>query len=185
MHILISGIALWMVVHLISSAAPNLRAKLWAKLGHPYRGLISLGLLAAIYVIVTGWQAVSPVLLYTPPLTNVPVTALLMFVALSLSVAPYGKNIIKHYLRHPQLTGFILLCITHLLVNGDDRTTVLFGGFILWACLEIFFLNKRDGTWARPERQPISTALLPLAIGAALTAALVYAHPYLTGVPLI
>ena len=66
-------------------------------------------------------------------------------------------------IRHPQLTGFSLWAVAHLLVNGDLASFVLFGGLLAWALVEIMLLN-RAGAWKRrtgpfPARKEIMAAV--------------------------
>ena len=42
------------------------------------------------------------------------------------------------------------------------RSILLFGGLLIWAVLEIVFLNRRDGAWKKPEAKPGSAVLKPL-----------------------
>ena len=66
------------------------------------------------------------------------------------------------WIRHPQLTGFSLWAVAHLLVNGDLPSFILFGGLLVWALVEIVLLN-RAGAWKRrtgpfPLRKEIMAA---------------------------
>jgi hypothetical protein len=47
------------------------------------------------------------------------------------------KTPLARRLRHPQLIGFSLWAVAHLLVNGDLASFLLFGGLLAWALWEI------------------------------------------------
>ncbi len=46
---------------------------------------------------------------------------------------------------------------------------VLFGGLAVWALIEIFLINNRDGEWVKPGRAPVKNDM-----GMVLFAVLVY-----------
>ena len=146
MTILVLGIILFCLIHLFPAMAPSVRGALQERLGeNPYRGLFSLLIIGSLVVIVVGWKATIPSVVYAPPLAPNPLTSLLVFVALVLFFASQTDGNIKRFVRHPQMTGTILWGVAHLLVNGDSRSVALFGGLTLWAVLEILLINNRDG----------------------------------------
>ena len=49
----------------------------------------------------------------------------------------------------------------------------------------IFLINRRDGTWNRPEIPPFSAELKLLGISVVVYAALLFLHPWFAGMPLI
>jgi len=69
-----------------------------------------------------------------------------------------------------------------LLSNGDSRSIALFGGFAVWAILEIVFINKRDGEWQKPDSVPLLKDVITAVVTAVVFAALVYFHASLFGV---
>jgi hypothetical protein len=73
-------------------------------------------------------------------------------------------------LRHPLLFGVILWAVAHLLVNGDLRSVVLFGGLLVWAALEIVLINRAVPAWTKPAPAPLGKE-----IGAVAGGILVYA----------
>ena len=181
---LVLGILLWSAAHLLPSAGAPLRARAMDQLGEqPYKGLFSLTLVGAIVLMVVGWRSTPPVGLYVPPAWGSLVTNLLVFIGLLLFAASGFTTNIKRIVHHPQLTGLVLWSAAHLLSNGDRRSLVLFGGLALWAMLEILFINRRDGAWVKPERQPITAEWKPLVAAVVAFAAVYLAHPYIAGVP--
>ena len=110
---------------------------------------------------------------------------LLVLLGFILFVASGQPTRIKQYLRHPQLTGLILWAAAHLLMNGDSRSLVLFGGLGLWAILEIVFINRRDGEWVKPEVPALAQDIKILVISVVVYVAVAFAHPWLAGVAIM
>lgn len=184
MTILVLGIILFCLVHLFPAMLPSAKAGLQEKLGeNPYRGLFSLLIIGSLIIIVVGWKAATPSVVYAPPLSPNPLSSVLIFSGLVLFFASQANGNIKRYIRHPQMTGTILWGVAHLLVNGDSRSVALFGGLTLWAVLEILLINRRDGAWQKPGPAPLKYDLFPLLAGVVAFAALMHFHVKLFGVP--
>ncbi|KAA1189587.1 NnrU family protein [Pseudohalioglobus sediminis] len=184
MALLIAGVLLWSIVHLVPAIAQALRQSLLGKLGeNGYKGLFSLLLIAAILMMVFGWRSIDqPTYLYTLPLWTRHLGMLLVLVAFILFVASGMATRIKQVLRHPQLTGVLIWAGAHLMMNGDSRSLVLFGGMGIWALLEIVLINRRDGAWVKPEVPGMAQEAKLLAISLVVFVAVVFAHPWLAGV---
>lgn len=186
MILLYLGVFLFMIVHFLPGLAPGLRDSLWRRFGeNPYKGIFSLLLLTSVVLMVVGWRTTVPEIVYLPPRWGVPAASVLMLVAVWLFAAPYQATRIRRYLRHPQLTGMVVWSGSHLLASGDSRSLVLFGGLGLWALLEMPLINRREGPWRRPFGPALSVEVRGILIGAAIYFAIVYLHPYFTGVVLI
>jgi uncharacterized membrane protein len=109
-----------------------------------------------------------------------------MFFAILLIGAAQGASRIRQWIRHPMLTGVLVWAVGHILANGDNKSLVLFGGLGLWALISIVTVSRNEGAWVKPVK--IASAgreLLSLVIAAILYALLFWAHPYLSGIPLI
>jgi uncharacterized membrane protein len=183
MTLLIAGVALWSFAHLVPAALPGVRGNLVAKFGEgPYKGLFALDIIIALTLIVFGWKAATPTALYAPPLYGSPIPSALLVLAILLMVASSLPNNLKRFVRHPQMASVIFWSAGHLLTNGDNRSIVLFGGFAVWAILEIVFINNRDGEWQKPSSVPLLKDVTIGVITAAVFAALVYFHASLFGV---
>ncbi len=186
MTLLLLGILLWSATHLFKALGVNARAGLIGRLGElPYKGLFALTIIASLILMVAGWKATLPTALWQPPAFLRHVTMLLMPVAVILFIGARAPTDIKQFIRHPQLTGVKLWAVAHLLSNGETRSVVLFGGLLAWAVLEVIFINRRDGAWRKPAPVGMAKTLVSAAIGLILTAVLVYAHPWLSGMPLL
>lgn len=184
MVLLIAGLALFAGVHLIPSLAPGLRRSWRGRLGEGgYKGTFALLLLAAMALIILGWRSTLPALVYLPsPALHGPALALLALAFLLLVVSA-RRSRLRRVIRHPQLTGVCLWGIAHLLLNGDSRSLLLFGAMTLWAVIEIFAINRREGVWIKEDAPPVGTELLNLVMAAVVIAVVVYAHPWLAGMP--
>jgi uncharacterized membrane protein len=184
MAILALGLLLFTGVHLVPSLAPGLKARWQERLGtQGYRGSFSLLLLAAVGLIVAGWRSTPPALLYLPsPQFHAAGIGLLNF-AFLLMVVSGSRSRLKLIIRHPQLTGVLLWGIAHLLLNGDSRSLLLFGGLSAWAVVEMVAINRRDGAWIRQEAPPWSRDIVNLLVTAVVIALVIYIHPWIAGVP--
>ncbi len=184
---LILGLALWSITHFIPAMAVGLRKNLVSRLGeNPYKGLFALLVIIALYLIVSGWKSVAPVVIFTPPDWGSYAARLLVLLGFILFLAPYAPNNFRRMFRHPQLMGVACWGVGHLLANGEARSIVLFGGLALWAVIEILLLNRRDGEWAKPERVTWARNLGLVIIGAVAYLAFLYMHHRLIGsAPLI
>ena len=176
------GVLLWSLTHLVPAALPDVRRRLLEKLGeNGYKGIFTLLMVLAIYLVISGWKATLPVSVFLPPIWGRHVTALLMLVAFVLFFAPYPPNNIKRVLRHPQLTGVLVWGVGHLLANGEGRSIVLFGGLALWALVEMVLINRRDGAWVKPDPAPRKNDLVLAAGGFGAYVIVAMSHQWLFG----
>jgi uncharacterized membrane protein len=184
MTLLICGVLLWSLVHFTPSLAAPIKQSLASKLGeNGYKGIFSLLTLAALLLMVFGWRSIDqPTYLYQLPLWTRHLGMLLVLVAFILFVASSMPTRIKQVLRHPQLTGVALWAGAHLLMNGDSRSLVLFGGLGAWALLEMLFINRRDGPWVKPAVPGIGQEVKILLIGLVVFMGVLFAHPWIAGV---
>ena len=128
MTLLISGIALWWAAHFFKRVAPDVRAKL----GDPGKGLVAVLILVSVVLMVMGYRSWDSTVYWTRSGALVGVNNLLMIAAFYIYATggpgPGKPRVwLGTKLRHPQLTGFSIWAIAHLLVNGDVASFVLFG----------------------------------------------------------
>lgn len=184
MTVLVLGVILFAVVHFIPSLAPGLKNNWISKMGeNGYKGLFSLALLASFALMILGWRSANPHYLYQPPPALHNVALILMCMAFILLAASSLKSRLRQFVRHPQLTGVAAWAVAHLLLNGDSRSLVLFGGLGLWALVSILAINKRDGAWIKDDVPAVSSELVLLAVAAATVTVVVFIHPWLSGMP--
>lgn len=183
MTLLVAGMLIFTIAHLMPAASPGLRSQLAARLGeNAYRGLFSVVIAASLVLIVFGWKAAAPTVLYRPPAGGGLLVSTLVFFAFVMFVTSGARTNYRRLLRHPQMTAVIVLAVAHLLVNGDSRSLVLFGGLGAWAIFEIVLCNRRDGEWTKPDVAPFSADLIVVVIAAAAFAAIFFLHKALFGV---
>ena len=184
MELLIGGVALWAGVHLIPSVGAGLKRALVGHLGSAaYQGVFSLGILAAVALMVLGWRQAVPVAVYAPPPELRFLAVAGSFAAILLLFAAPLPTRLRRIIRHPQLTGVVIWSLSHLLANGDSRSLVLFGGLGVWALLEMPLINRREGPWRKPKAPSLGREFLWLATGLLVAILAVWAHPWFAGVP--
>ena len=185
MVLLILGLLVWSSVHFMPALAPSLKVSMKEKLGEGgYMGVFSLGIFLGLGLMIFGWRATQPEFVYMPPAElRVPALAVLVlgFLLIGYTKAP-GR--IKQWVRHPQLTGVALWGIAHLMLNGDSRSLILFGGMTTWCLVEIIVISRREGTWLKPEIPPLKAELQGVVTGLVMLAVFVFAHPWLAGMPI-
>lgn len=180
---LILGILIWSGVHLIPSVGRPLRTSLVERLDEQkYQGLFALAILMSLALMIFGWRSTPPDPIYSVAPWGRLAAIVLVYPALVLFIASGMPTNIKRFIRHPQLTGVLVWSVGHLLANGDSRSLVLFGGMGLWSLVAMTTINRRDGKWEKPEPSPVSDDVKPLVIAAIAYTALLFAHPYLSGV---
>ena len=165
--VLILGVVLWSGAHLLKRLAPGVREP-WGEAG---RGTVAVALVVSIVLMVVGYRGAVPVQLWYPPAFLIHVNNLLMLLAVYLFAASGMKTRITAVIRHPQLTGFKLWAVAHLLVNGDLRGFVLFGGLLAWAVVSVIVINRAQPEWVPPAPRPVAKEFV--AIGATLVVTLV------------
>jgi uncharacterized membrane protein len=186
MELLALGLWIWITAHMVPVAFPDKRAQLINKVGEmPYKGIFALVVVLSIALMVLGWRSIDEVTpLYDFYDYGIVPALLMMLIGGILMVAANTPNNFKRVVRHPQLTGFTLWAVAHLLVNGDLRTTLLFGGMALWAVASIILLNKRDGEFKVPRKQLPHKGVMTVAISFVVFIGLVLGHEYFSGVDL-
>jgi uncharacterized membrane protein len=185
MAILILGVALWMAAHLFPAMGAERHAALVARHGEkPVKGAVSIALFIALGLIIWGWGLAgeTPVQVWYPPSFLWHINNLLVLLAFLVFGTGAAQSNVARYVRHPQLTAVKAWALAHLLVNGDLRSIVLFGGMLVWAVLGVIFANRRDGPRVRPPAQPRRNDVKALGGGLALYVIVALAHPWLFGV---
>jgi len=182
--LLVLGVLLFASVHLVPSLAPGVKAVARERIGEGgYKGLFSLLLLGSFALMITGWRNTDPVPIYQVPAVVHKLAILLVVAAFWLMAASATRSRIRSIIRHPQLTWVALWGIAHLLLNGDSRALVLFGGLTAWSLLEMPAISRREGVWIKGEPPGWGAELTTLLIAALTVGIVIYIHPWLSGVP--
>ena len=185
MTLLVAGLVLFFAVHLIPSVAP-LRAALVERLGEkPYRGVFGAVALASLAMIVWSFSRAPIEPVYAPPVWGRHAAMTVVPIALVLFAAANMPTHIRALVRHPMLLGLLLWAVAHLLANGEQRSVVLFGGFALFAVVEIVSAVAR-GKNPPTEPAPRYTMDAAAVVGGLLVAGLLMRfHGALFGMPLM
>lgn len=155
MTLLIAGLVLWTAAHYFKRLMPAQRAAM----GTAGKGVMAVLLLGSVVLMVLGYRAAEFLPVWSPPGFMVHVNNTLMLVALFVygsSAAKGAKAWPATKIRHPQLVGFSIWAVAHLLVNGDLASILLFGGLLLWAQGSIVLINRAEPEWTPPA--PAGTA---------------------------
>ncbi len=150
---LILGVAIWWGAHFFKRIAPDARAKM----GEPGKGVIALLLVGSVVLMVIGYRQADGAFFWGRSPALVGINNLLMIAAFyffGASAAKPAKVWLGTKVRHPQLTGFSIWAVAHILVNGDVPSFILFGGLLAWALAEMAVINKAEGPWTPPPQAP-------------------------------
>ena len=184
MILLVLGILLFAGVHLVPSLAPELRASWHGRLGEGgYKGTFSLLLLISFALMIVGWRGTQPSLVYLPSAALHQPALGLLVIAFLLMVCSARNSRLCLLIRHPQLSGVALWGIAHLLLNGDSRAVVLFGGMAAWAIVEMIAINRREGVWVKGQAPSWAAEIVTLVIALVMVGVVVYIHPWIAGMP--
>ena len=181
---LILGLALWVGAHMLKRVAPGARARLQDRMGDASKGLIAAVLVLSVVLMVIGYRAADFVPLWQFPPWAIHVNNLLMLIAVALFGLGQSKSRLRGSLRHPQLTGFALWCVAHLLVNGDLASLVLWGVLLVWALVEMPLINARVAAPPRFEGGSLAGDIRLGVITLVVFAVIVLIHGWLGRWPL-
>lgn len=151
MTLLILGLALWVGAHFFKRVMPGPRAAM----GKAGMGVMALAIVASVVLMVMGYRGAEFVPVWEPPSFMGHINNLLMlfaFYVYGASAAKGEKAWIGTKIRHPQLVGFSIWAIAHLLANGDLAAIILFGGLLVWALVSIKMINAAEGPWEVPAQ---------------------------------
>ncbi|CAB1057031.1 hypothetical protein D1BOALGB6SA_1770 [Olavius sp. associated proteobacterium Delta 1] len=180
MLLLILGMVIFIAVHLIPTFV-DLRQKLIAWKGEAfYKGGYSCAAFVGLILIIIGKGRAAHVPLWDPPGWAYHVTQFTMLIALILLPAAYMPTNLKRFMRHPFLTGLALWALSHMAVNGDLASLVLFGGLGVFALFDIWSSNRR-GAEIAGGKFPIYRDIVVVVIGVMGYSVILYLHPYLFG----
>lgn len=181
MSLLFLGLALFLGVHLVPFAV-SAREALVARLGkNGYRGAFSAVSLLGFVLLIVGMKSAPFVHVFTPPSWGRGVTFALMGAFAVCFAALYLPTNLKRVTAHPMLWGTAFWGAAHLFSNGDLASLALFGGFLVFALLDMWSLNRR-GAKPKTERVPASRDAVVVVVAISLYVGLLFLHPYAFGV---
>lgn len=144
MTLLILGLILWSGVHFFKRLAPAGRAAMQDRMGDASKGVIAILLVASIVLMVIGYRSAPVDFLWGRSAATTGINNLLMLAAVALFGLGSSKSRLRKKMRHPMLTGVVVWSASHLLVNGDTASIVLFGGLAAWALAEMVLINRAE-----------------------------------------
>ncbi len=187
MYFLIAGSTLFFAAHFYSAFRTRLPGRdLRKKIGEAkFMGAYSLVSGVGFALMIWGFSLAGDTKeLFTPPIWGRNVTLALMFPALVLIVAAYSpRGHIKNFVKHPMLLAVILWSGAHLLLNGDLRSVILFGGFLAFGLIDrISVMGRHEDI----KRVSPTGDLIALIIGAGLYYLILqYLHEPIIGTAII
>ena len=146
----ILGLILFFSIHMLPFY-PEYRAQLIEKLENDtidaegmYKIIFSVISLVGLIFVGIGKGSIEFIGLWESPAFFRYIAVVLILMSFILMVAAYMPNNIKRYVPHPMLTGVIIWGVTHMLVNGDVISLILFGSFVVYSIIAIKLTNRRD-----------------------------------------
>ncbi len=146
MTLLNIGILLWVFSHLFKRVLPGARAAFGEERG---KGVVALLALAGIVLMVIGYRSAPIVPVYTPLPGMGHLVDLTMLVSIYFLGAGGMNTWITTKVRHNMLTGLLIWALSHLLVNGDLASIVLFGSMALYSLLSMLLISRAK-PWVKP-----------------------------------
>lgn len=178
MTLLIAGLILWTAAHYFKRLMPEQRASM----GNMGKIAATLGIVAGVVLMVVGYRAADFIPVWNPPAFLMHVNNTLMLFALWVygsSAAKGAKAWPAYKIRHPQLVGFKIWALAHLLVNGDLASIILFGGLLAWAVGSVILITKAEPDWTPPARAGMATRIRLAVITLVLYALIAAIHIWL------
>lgn len=172
---LILGLLLWTGSHLFKRLAPGPRAKL----GDAGKGLVAVLNLAAIVLMVIGYQQADGAYFWGRTPMTAGINNLLMLVSVYMFAAAGMKTALAREMRHPMLGAVKVWALAHLIVNGDVPSFVLFGGLLGWAVLAMILINRAEPEWTRPAPAPIAKEIMAAAGSVVVFGVIALVHGWL------
>lgn len=119
-------------------------------MGDAGRGVVTVLILISLGLMIWGYRGADFIHVWAPPSFLTHLNNLLMLVAIFVFGMSATTGRLRGKMRHPQLTAVKIWAVSHLLVNGDLASIVLFGGMLAWAVAEVIVINRSED-WVRPE----------------------------------
>lgn len=181
MGTLVAGLALFLGIHLLPSAA-GVREQLRERIGPDrYRGLFSLISAIGLGLIIYG-KSIAPVVPIWPGWApGFHLSLAVMPVVFILLAAANMPGHIRAKLKHPMLIGTALWAAIHLSVNGDLASMLLFGGFLAWALVDWVSASVRNKTLIGQKPPNARFDVIAVVAGGALFFVVAYFHGSLFG----
>ena len=182
MKIFIVGLVLFFGTHMIpiTPVKPLLIRRLGGGL---YIGLFSLLALLGLIVVIYGFQIANTTTLWSPLPYSRELAFVLMSIAVIFLMPGSGRTNFFQKFKHPMFIGILIWAFTHLLANGDLRTTLLFSSFAIYCIVDMLFTKKITTT--SNTTYPMSNDFIFIGMGLVAYTFVVYFHQYIAGVKIL
>ena len=192
MLLLFVGLLIFLLTHLLPTA-PDLRNGLTERFGtNSYKMFFSLVSLLGFVLIILGYHKIQVhpgknVFLWDAPEWMQTITWILMWPAMIFLVATYIPSRIRTTLKHPMLAALKVWALSHLIVNGDLASLLLFGSFLAYGIYDRISVSRREPSNIKPSSNGSSVGdIMVLLIGSlAYFFILYFGHTWFIGVPLL
>jgi len=187
MGMLILGLVLFLGIHVFTTLR-GARAAAIGRLGDgPYKGLYSLVAAVGLVLIVWGfsrYRSAGYIQVWNPPFSLFhPIALVLLWFAVVALAATYAPpNRIKSILRHPMLVAVKAWALSHLLVNGDLGSLLLFGSLLAWAIYDRIAVKRRGDAGAPVVESFGRNDVIVVVIGTVAYVAILWLHDSIIGV---
>ena len=91
-----------------------------------------------------------------------------------LLVAAYIPCRIRRWVGHPMIIAVFLWALTHILANGDYKSLLLFGAFLLYSVADGVSAVRRQSN--KPDEGPSRYDLIVVAVGCAVYFGVYHLH---------
>ena len=181
MLLFILGLLLFFGVHMLPFY-PEYRAQLIEKIDNDtvdgegmYKIIFSVISLIGLIFLGVGKGSMGFVNLWDTPIFFRYLAIIFVLISFVLMVAAYLPNNIKRYVPHPMLTGVIIWGVTHLIVNGDVTSIILFGSFVAYSIAAIKLPDRRGSkvSSGKDTQEVISVVKDGIVIGIAIVGFLI------------
>lgn len=170
--LLIAGLVLWTGAHYWKRLSPDSRASY----GDKGKGIVAGLVVLSIVLMVIGYRGAYGPVWWGRSAPLVGINNLLMILAFYLYAASGAKTRITQTIKNPQLTGFKIWAVAHLLVNGDLASFVLFGGLLAWAVGQVIILKRMGPAWTPPPPVPAKKEITAIIATVVVTVVVMLIH---------
>lgn len=173
--VLIAGLSLWTGAHYWKRLSPGSHASF----GDKGKGIVAALVIASVVLMVIGYRGADGPVWWGRSPALVGINNLLMVLAFYLYAASGAKTWITTKVKNPQLTGFKIWAASHLLVNGDLASLVLFGGLLAWAVGQVIILKRMGPAWTPPAPVPAKKEITAIVATVVVTVVVMLIHYWL------
>jgi uncharacterized membrane protein len=147
MLLLTIGLVLFLGIHLSRTLVPNWRLKMMEEKGEGlWKGIYSAVSLIGLVALIWGYALArdAAAFFYVPVDWGRSVALVAVPIAIWMVIAAnFPAGFLKRFMQHPMLWGTVIWSVTHLLMNGDAASVLLFGSFLVWALITLISCYRR------------------------------------------